>query len=384
MAEAIRVFALSHSCVVPEYRLRHAEVAARGCAVTLLTPERWKQFNTVCVSPPAAAGHGYRLLARQPFCWGLLRHGLRNACHVYRGLTELLREARPDILELWEEPFFAVSWQAIRAFKKLNPQGKVIFFSAQNLPRRYPFPFAQFERYVYRRADMCFAMSDEVAGVIAARGWRGRSEVLPLGLDGAVYADLPPPEPLRERLGLREPVIGFAGRLDAEKGIGDLCAALERLSREGERFSALLVGDGGMRGEAEARLARLGVPCHSAGAVPAAEMPAYLNAMDVVVVPSRTTPKWKEQFGRVAAEAMAAAKAIVVSDSGELPNVVVAAGEIFPEGDVAALAAKLRGLLVDPARRVALGEAARELAFKKYTWSAIADRQIELYRQLLR
>jgi len=55
---------------------------------------------------------------------------------------------------------------------------------------------------------------------------------------------------------------------------------------------------------------------------------------EVVVVPSR----WAEAFGLVAAEAMAAGAAVVVSDAGALPEVVGDAGRVFPAGDAAALA----------------------------------------------
>jgi glycosyltransferase involved in cell wall biosynthesis len=78
------------------------------------------------------------------------------------------------------------------------------------------------------------------------------------------------------------------------------------------------------------------------------EMPNYMNAADVVVLPSISTPKWKEQYGRVIPEAMACAKIVVGSDSGTIPELISDAGFTFPEGDAHKLAEVLRGILNSP------------------------------------
>lgn len=48
-------------------------------------------------------------------------------------------------------------------------------------------------------------------------------------------------------------------------------------------------------------------------------MPAFFASIDVLVLPSRTTATWKEQFGRVLVEAMACQTPVIGSDSGEIP-----------------------------------------------------------------
>jgi glycosyltransferase involved in cell wall biosynthesis len=62
--------------------------------------------------------------------------------------------------------------------------------------------------------------------------------------------------------------------------------------------------------------------------------------MDVLVVPSKTVPSWKEQFGRVVVEALACGVPVIASDSGELPNLVneTGGGWLFREGDARHLA----------------------------------------------
>src|SRR4029077_20714900 len=84
--------------------------------------------------------------------------------------------------------------------------------------------------------------------------------------------------------------------------------------------------------------------------------------MDVLVLPSRTTPTWAEQFGRVLVEALWCGVPVIGSDSGAIPVVVntTGGGLLSPEGAVAALANALFELRADPAVREALAGKGRE------------------------
>jgi glycosyltransferase involved in cell wall biosynthesis len=86
------------------------------------------------------------------------------------------------------------------------------------------------------------------------------------------------------------------------------------------------------------------------GAVSHDRVGSLLSAVDVVVLPSRTTRRWKEQFGRILVEAMACGAAVVGSNSGEIPHLIGRSGGglVFPEGNVSELAACLRRLLSEP------------------------------------
>ena len=112
------------------------------------------------------------------------------------------------------------------------------------------------------------------------------------------------------------------------------------------------------------------------------EMARFYHALDVLVLPSRTLPNWKEQFGRVLIEAMACAVPVIGSTSGEIPHVIGDAGLLFPEGDVDALRACLRMLAADPAERARLGEAGRRRVLAHYTMRQIAERTLEVYKRL--
>ena len=100
------------------------------------------------------------------------------------------------------------------------------------------------------------------------------------------------------------------------------------------------------------------------------------------MLPSRTLPNWKEQFGRVLVEAMACQVPVIGSDSGEIPNVIGDAGLIFPEDDAAALGRLLQRLAGDPAQRQQLGECGRRRVLAHYTMHHIAEQTLAVYQTL--
>jgi glycosyltransferase involved in cell wall biosynthesis len=97
--------------------------------------------------------------------------------------------------------------------------------------------------------------------------------------------------------------------------------------------------------------------------------------MDVLVLPSRTTPTWVEQFGRVLVEAMWFGVPVVGSDSGEIPWVIESTGGgiVFPEGYATELAAILKMLREDDGRRRALGDAGQRAARSRFSVAASAS-----------
>ena len=375
------LLSVAHSAVLGGYRKRYSEVALNSrFSVNVLAPKRWRQFNRL-IELERTADPAYRLIARQPRVAGFGGHGRRNVAHFYPGLGRLLREIRPDIIELWEEPFSAVTFQVIRAAKRLLPSTPVIFFSAQNIRRNYPPPFSWFERYTYRRADFAFVINREAEAVIRSRGWEKESLVLPLGVDPEVFRSFDAAN-LRAELGLNGFTVGFVGKLDRQKGVLDLIRAAGGIEAE---IELLIIGDGPLRDEAKRLAEKSGLSGKTRfiPAVPYAKIPGYLNCLDVLVLPSVTRPGLKEQFGRVLIEAMSCSVPVIGSDSGEIPNVIGNGGLTFPEGDVAALRDRVVSLMENPESAADLAHNGRLRVEREYTWETIARRQIEVYKLLL-
>ena len=101
------------------------------------------------------------------------------------------------------------------------------------------------------------------------------------------------------------------------------------------QIKIVFAGEGAAREELQTRAQQMGLADRVLFLPPRPqrELPAVMNAIDVLVLPSRTTPSWKEQFGRVLIEAHACGVPTIGSSSGAIPDVIENAGLVFPEGD---------------------------------------------------
>jgi glycosyltransferase involved in cell wall biosynthesis len=250
----------------------------------------------------------------------------------------------------------------------------VCIYTAQNIFKRYPPPFRQLERRALRGAAAAYPCSTEAGEVLRRKGFAGSLHVLPLG----VTAGEPRPRgdgPVR---------VGFVGRLEPYKG-GDV--AIRAFVRAGEGMDARLelLGSGSAEGDLRRLVASLGAGDRVSlpGAVPQDEALVRIGGYDALLVPSLTTPSWKEQFGRVAAQAMALGTPVIASDSGALAEVVGGAGLLAREGDVADFAEKLGAVLRDPELAARLVAEGRRRVLERFTWERVADATDRMYREVV-
>jgi glycosyltransferase involved in cell wall biosynthesis len=168
--------------------------------------------------------------------------------------------------------------------------------------------------------------------------------------------------------------IGYAGRLVAEKGIHTLHAAARMLPDTRVRIA----GDGPL-----ADMLRPDPQFELLGILPRGELRRFWQSIDVLVVPSLTTPRWAEQFGRVIVEAMAVGIPVIGSSSGAIPEVIGDAGLIFPEGDATALADAIRLVRDRPSQRAALIAQGYERVRRCYSHEVIMGRTVAFYHDVL-
>jgi glycosyltransferase involved in cell wall biosynthesis len=157
-----------------------------------------------------------------------------------------------------------------------------------------------------------------------------------------------------------EPVVGFLGRLDPEKGVEDLIRAAARVPARFVLAGAPVFAPEGYP-ELLVRLAERDAPGKVTFAGPVAEPEQALAGFDVLAVPSH-----REPWGRVAAEALTLGVPVVAADAGGLPEVVRDGvdGLLHRPRDVGHLAAQLTRLVTDEALRKELGAAAAEGAVR--------------------
>jgi glycosyltransferase involved in cell wall biosynthesis len=146
----------------------------------------------------------------------------------------------------------------------------------------------------------------------------------------------------------------------------------------------LLIVGGGLHGEDGAMahaLADYRDAVVTAGFVPFAEVPAHIRAADVAVVPFEDTLINRAKSSVKTLDLLAAGQAIVATAVGENASVIRhnETGLLVPPGDSDALADALINLLNDPARARALGDAARERAWREQTWQMQAGMVETIY-----
>ncbi|MCC6455670.1 MAG: glycosyltransferase [Caldilineaceae bacterium] len=365
----MHVVMVSKALVVGAYQRKAEEIARRGVKLTVLVPPSWRDRRGRQVVT-AQHTEGYTLRTIPLWLNGNFH------LHCYPTLARELAHLQPDLLHMDEEPYNLATYLALGAARRLGIPA--LFFTWQNLMRNYPPPFAWWERANYRSAGHALAGNQDAAAVLRSKGYQGPLTVVPqFGVDPAIFTPASASHlvdaPLR---------IGYAGGLLPEKGLDLLlraCAALQGA------WQLTLVGEGESRTDLVALAAELGIADRVRFDVrlESHAMPAFYRNLDAFVLPSRTLPTWKEQFGRVLIEAMSCAVPVVGSMSGEIPNVLGGAGLLFAEGDVDALAGHLQRLLADPTMRATVGQAGRARVLAHYTMQQVAAQTVDVYHALL-
>jgi glycosyltransferase involved in cell wall biosynthesis len=296
---------------------------------------------------------------------------------LYRTLTFGIPAAKPDVIHAEEEPDSLAALQVALARNVFAPRARLVLHTWQNVNRPKRPHVRAVLRLAFGQAQAVLCATDEALRVLQELGYRGPAAViLPTGVDTRLFR--PASRPLPEG----SFTVGYAGRLAPEKGVDTLLEALSRLPA-GVRLR--VVGDGPARPQLRELADRFGVGnrVEWGPPLPADRMVEAFAGFDVLVLPSRTTRVWKEQFGRVLVEAMACKVPVVGSDSGAIPEVVGDAGLVFPEGDAEALAACLRRLIESPGLRRELAERGYARAVALYSQERVAAQTAAFYRHLL-
>ena len=236
-------------------------------------------------------------------------------------------------------------------------------------------------RWALARADAVTAPSQDLLARAERLGARGQLELVPYGADVEAF-DVPEGavQEIRERVGVGpdDIVVAGIGRLIPVKGFEYLVEAFAEASAGNPRLRLLIVGDGSERAALEERTASLGLrgSVRFAGMAAPEEIPAYLAASDLVVVPSVHYGGYVDGLPNVALEAMAAGKPLVASRVGGLPQLVREGetGLLVDERDVAGLAEAISRLAAEAGLRERLGASACELVQASMTWDATAER----------
>ena len=185
----------------------------------------------------------------------------------------------------------------------------------------------------------------------------------------------------KDQLGLSGFVVGYVGRLVESKGLMDIVEALPQISAE---VTMVFVGSGDFQIALQKRVDELDLNrrVHFFPSRKMTDLPVLMNALDVLLLVSRTTPTWKEQFGRVIIEAHACETPVIGSDSGAISEVVGRGGLTVRESNSGDIAAAITRLKDDPALAREMGRMGRQQVESFYTWKRVSERMSDIYSEV--
>ncbi|MEO7497487.1 MAG: glycosyltransferase family 4 protein [Massilia sp.] len=225
-------------------------------------------------------------------------------------------------------------------------------------------------RHTLERSSAVVALSDSWAAFLREFAPRARVLVVPNAV----------PIPATPAIAEIPQRLLFLGRVEAAKGVFDLLAAVAPLLADFADLRLVVGGDGAL-----AELRRQG---DALGLGKRLILPGWLGADDKAAELARAAvfclPSHAEGLPMAMLEAMAAAKVVVVTQVGAVPEVVSDGvnGLLVPPADVAALSAALRRALTDAALRASLGQAARATIEARFGTEVVAARLAALYAEL--
>ncbi len=389
----MRILVASHTYIVDINREKFKILAnlEPNIEVTVIVPQRWKP-----------GGIQNKLIETQFYQEGSFKVApISNYSQNNQGLLtfgtdliKVLQEFRPQIIQVEQGSKSLAYAQLIALNKILKLKAKNLFFTWWNLPYQLKWPVSALENCNLHYTDGVIAGNLDGSKILRQRGYQGAVKVMPqLGVDETLFRRTGKDADLSRRFGI-EPtdfVVGFVGRFVEEKGLLTLAEALAGLKELPWKW--LLVGQGKLRSQIAEKSIEWGISDRIIWieSVSHEEVPAYINLMDCLVLPSQTSYKfktlttvgWKEQFGHVLIEAMACKIPVIGSDCGEIPHVIGDAGLVFPEGNAAKLRDCLQQLMERPELVVDLGDRGYHRVMNNYTNQALAGQLLEFYKELL-
>lgn len=366
----MRAVILSRTYINPAHRGKLRELAGMGCALAVAVPEHWNQpISGTTLTATWGDDAGVRIV---PVKVRMLPGRFGTAVWDRSTIRKLLRDFRPEILHIEEEPWTQAAAVATRLATRLKIPS--ILFSAESITRAYPITQRWRRVRSLGRVKGLIAGNRVAAGLLARVSPKTPTTTIPqLGV-GIPRMLTPVPH--------QGFTIGFVGRLVPEKGLDLLLRACVRIPGP---WDLLVVGSGPAQEELEAMAERLGIASRVTwmGALPAEDLAMVWPRLDCLVAPARTTRQWVEPHGRSAIEAMGYGVPVIGSDSGALPEIIGPAGIVVKEDDVPALTEAITQLLESPAQRMALAQEGRRRVMSEFVDAAIARKTRAFWTEVL-
>ncbi len=361
----MKILVISHSAILRVNQFLYEELASRGHEINVIVPKTWSSGG-LGKNHTWQNNENVRIIPVETSF-----SGNGSLYFLNTSLRKILKEYKPDVLFIDEEPWSLIMLQALwalRSFKEI----KLITYTKQNIYKKYPWPFSLIEKWCYRRSHCLLSIGKECSDVLRDKGYSGTIAVFPHAVNLELFPFMPSSRSADQKLRL-----GYIGRFVEAKGGADLIHAVKLLKERGLEVDLTFLGGGEAQSDWENLVSELNLEgcVFFRPALTHLEVPKGYQTFDVICLPSRTTPSWKEQFGRVIIEAASTGRPVIGSDSGEIPHVInsLSNGLIFSEGDADMLAKSIEELIVNCELYNQMALEGRQRVEELYSYSAIGS-----------
>ncbi len=399
MKKSLNLIIISHAYVYSAYRAKIEALSEyHDLNITLITPEFGLEGGGQKVYAEHYEGKDYRHIILSGYFTGKLNF------FVFKNLKSTLQPLNPDIILLEEEYWTQIAAQVTYITKKFFSHTKLILLSQENICHIWEneaetlyqkFRYASFhfiEKYVISKLDGLIFQFPEVWQDFEHRinmlGFKGKRGILPqLGVDYNRFATISPKvESIRVELGLDDNtfIYGYIGRITPEKGIEDMIRAFENWDKDNTKLIIIGNGDTEYVNQIKQLVQELKLDdiVIFKNAIPFEDIPAYFQLFNISLLLSHTTPIWKEQFGRVLVESMAAGTPVIGSDSGAIPLVIEDTGYIVLEQNIPAIRQALIEAFENKKKYTRLSQLAQNRAKTEFSYEAIALKTYDFLQEI--
>jgi glycosyltransferase involved in cell wall biosynthesis len=401
MKDSINLVIISHAYVYTPYREKIEALSKyKDLKITLITPEFGLEGGGQKVYTAPYQGKSYKHIILSGYFTGKLNF------FIFKNLKKTLQSLNPDIILLEEEYWTQIAAQVTYITKKFLPQTKLILLSQENICHiwekegksvyqkfRYK-SFHLLEKFIIPKLDGLVFQFPTVWQDFEQRmldlKFKGIRGTFPqLGVDYDRFSKKISPKKIksiREKLNIETNtfVYGYIGRITKEKGIEDIIYALAGWDKPNTKVLIIGNGDTEYLEELNQLIRKLNlnyiISIHPA--IPFDDIPTYFQILDISILLSHTTPIWKEQFGRVLVESMAAGTPVIGSDSGAIPLVIGKTGYIVMEKDILAIRESLMEAYSNKNKYKKLSKLAQQRAKDKFSYTSIAEQTYDFIQEI--
>lgn len=356
----MRIFLLFHDAALPHSRYLLEGFAAHD-EVSQLTVAYPKGRGADLIF---SAGSEFEADQAYPYQMvGLSSSFLRPKWVRWSSLLSAMRAAKPDYVIVLDEAMYPNTLLAGLAAWRLGINAPVVFYGFENIYQCPPWGWLREQGLTaflpFLRKTLRYILFDrllqplrkklivgglvsysECAKIIKENGWIPILREQWWAVNTKLFAQAAQKQSVTARsypdawkIQTNQVVLGYVGRLVSEKGVEDLLQAIKEL---GNAYVLVCIGGGPQETEITRRADELGVKnqLRLMPPIPPSNLAEHVAAMDVLALPSHTDVFWKEQYGRVLVEAMAAGVPVVGSRSGAIPEVIGDNRRTFDEGKI--------------------------------------------------